>query len=193
MSLVEVGVGSVEVHSGTEPSAAMDAIFDSRGERITEAPLKTLEIIKAYEDLMISLKEIHKQVDDAKVKEHKRNCPKHRQRKTRELKTPNFARGYFVLWADVDDKITKEKFQVLIDHIGSQGMTLETDKLKALRLNPLNKKWEILVSWRGFEIVEDSWEPFEILCEDIPRKTLEFLSTRSIEKHDEIRKLSRKY
>jgi len=72
-------------------------------------------------------------------------------------------------------------------------MTLETDTLKELRLNPSNSKWEILVSWRGFDIVEDSWEPFENLWEDIPRKTLEFLNTRGIEKHDQVKKLSRKY
>ena len=81
----------------------------------------------------------------------------------------------------------------LIDHISSQGMTLETDQLKDLRLNPSNSKWEILVSWRGFDIVEDSWEPFENLWTDIPRKTLEFLTTRGIEQHSQVKQLSRKH
>jgi|GEM_PF-2679083 len=38
-----------------------------------------------------------------------------------------------------------------------------------------NSRYELLVRWKGFEEFDNSWEPFEILYEDVPQLVLKYL------------------
>jgi len=64
-----------------------------------------------------------------------------------------------------DDKlnITEE----LLDHIASQGITLAINTIKEHRWNAAIDDYEVLVSWRGLEAIEDSWEPMKVLGRDV--------------------------
>jgi transposase InsO family protein len=81
----------------------------------------------------------------------------------------------------------------LKSHISQQGMVFTTGPLKGLRYNNANKKWEILTSWEGFEGIDDSWEPFETLIQDIPRKVIEYLNGYRSENPQQVKNLSKRY
>ena len=36
-------------------------------------------------------------------------------------------------------------------------------------------EWRVLVSWHGLERIEDSWEPIEVLLEDVPAQLKKWL------------------
>eukprot|EP00171_Calliarthron_tuberculosum_P000656 IDg656t1 len=47
-------------------------------------------------------------------------------------------------------------------------------KLKDIR--EVSEKFEVLVSWKGPSTAGDSWEPLQIMYEDVPAKALTVLS-----------------
>jgi transposase InsO family protein len=67
-------------------------------------------------------------------------------------------------YADKDYEVTEE----VREHIASQGIVLAVAELKEHRWNASIKGYEILVSWKGLESIEDSWEPLRSLWKDIP-------------------------
>jgi transposase InsO family protein len=215
----------VEVHNGTKPSSALDAVFASSKNEVMAIPPETDTIKQHYSRLMESLTKIHKEVDEAKKKDSGKN---RRQKKgTSNKALPNFEIGDYVLWSQVRDintmgklaviwrgpyrivgtvseyvyetehLITEQRRQVHItrlkyyhdpsleiteelqQHIERQGVLYPMDEIRELRQNEISKKWELLISWKGFERIEDSWEPLEIMMEDIPIKVLEFLRVRA--------------
>ncbi|POM66201.1 Hypothetical protein PHPALM_17975 [Phytophthora palmivora] len=66
-------------------------------------------------------------------------------------------------YADSSLNITEE----LLGHVAAQGILLAVDKLKAHRWNAEIGDFEVLVAWKGFEKIEDSYEPMEGLAVDI--------------------------
>ncbi|KAF1328445.1 hypothetical protein FI667_g6871, partial [Globisporangium splendens] len=95
----------------------------------------------------------------------------------------------------IEHLITKSKFDVhgsrlkfyadsslnaneeLIEHISTQGVVLGVAAFKEFRLNCDLRRWELLVSWQGFEAVEDSWESLADLYKDVPTKVIEFAAS----------------
>ncbi|KAK1943264.1 hypothetical protein P3T76_004660 [Phytophthora citrophthora] len=67
-------------------------------------------------------------------------------------------------YADKSYQVTEE----VLEHVASQGIVLAVDELKEHRWCTAKKGCEILVSWRGLEPIEDSWEPLQSLGKDIP-------------------------
>lgn len=63
------------------------------------------------------------------------------------------------------------------DHITRQGFTYPIEKLTDMRWNTTAKIWEILVTWKGFELAEASWEPVDTLIKDVPELTKIFIQT----------------
>ncbi|ETO58528.1 hypothetical protein F444_23094, partial [Phytophthora nicotianae P1976] len=51
-------------------------------------------------------------------------------------------------------------------HVTSQGVVLDVDKIKQHRWNAQRKDYELYVSWRGLEDIEDSREPFAAMARD---------------------------
>ncbi|KAE8996877.1 hypothetical protein PR002_g19194 [Phytophthora rubi] len=66
-------------------------------------------------------------------------------------------------YADSSLNVTEE----LLEHVAAQGILLAVDKLKAHRWNAEINDFEVLVSWKGLETIEDSYEPMEGLATDI--------------------------
>ncbi|POM60306.1 hypothetical protein PHPALM_30853 [Phytophthora palmivora] len=66
-------------------------------------------------------------------------------------------------YADSNLNVTEE----LLEHVAAQGILLAVDKLKAHRWNAEIRDFEVLVAWKGFENIEDSYEPMEGLAVDI--------------------------
>jgi hypothetical protein len=56
----------------------------------------------------------------------------------------------------------------ILKHISNQGMFLAVEALLDPRINRLNGAWEILVSWRGLQDVDNTWEPLVNLMYDVP-------------------------
>ncbi|GMF52723.1 unnamed protein product [Phytophthora fragariaefolia] len=54
------------------------------------------------------------------------------------------------------------------EHIAAQGLILSVRELKEDRWDQEKKYYEVLVSWKGLESIEDSWEQIAQLVKDIP-------------------------
>ncbi|KAG2892805.1 hypothetical protein PC110_g21187 [Phytophthora cactorum] len=46
-------------------------------------------------------------------------------------------------------------------------------------------RWELLVSWVGLQAVENSWEPFATLLQDVPAQVGDYVATT--DEDDELR------
>ncbi|ETP27552.1 hypothetical protein F442_23171, partial [Phytophthora nicotianae P10297] len=66
-------------------------------------------------------------------------------------------------FADSDLEVTGE----LLQHVTSQGVVLDVDKIKQHRWNAQRKDYELYVTWHGLEDIEDSWEPFAAMARDV--------------------------
>ncbi|KAJ0391718.1 hypothetical protein P43SY_010405 [Pythium insidiosum] len=68
------------------------------------------------------------------------------------------------LYANKDFQVTQE----VVEHVAAQGIMLAVAKLLEHRWNPSKRHHELLVSWKGLEPIEDSWESLKSLAKDIP-------------------------
>ncbi|KAF1317462.1 hypothetical protein FI667_g14764, partial [Globisporangium splendens] len=78
-------------------------------------------------------------------------------------------------YADASMNVNEE----LIEHISTQGVVLGVAAFKEFRFNRDLRRWELLVSWQGFEAVGDSWEGLTDLYKDVPTKVIEFAASSS--------------
>lgn len=67
-------------------------------------------------------------------------------------------------YADKDFEVTEE----IREHVAAQGIVLTVAELKDHRWSKAKRDYEILVSWKGLEPIEDSWESLSSLKADIP-------------------------
>ncbi|POM65947.1 LOW QUALITY PROTEIN: Hypothetical protein PHPALM_18268 [Phytophthora palmivora] len=67
------------------------------------------------------------------------------------------------MYADSSLDVTDE----LLEHVSSQGIVLAVNKLNEHRWNDDIKDYEIRVSWKGLQQIEDSYEPFQSLAKEI--------------------------
>ncbi|KAF1330768.1 hypothetical protein FI667_g4937, partial [Globisporangium splendens] len=56
----------------------------------------------------------------------------------------------------------------LIEHVGAQDTLLGVERICNHKFNDNMKSYELLVKWKGFEDIEDSWEPVESIRADVP-------------------------
>ncbi|KAF1322126.1 hypothetical protein FI667_g11572, partial [Globisporangium splendens] len=56
----------------------------------------------------------------------------------------------------------------LIEHVGAQDTLLGVERICSHQYNDNMKSYELLVKWKGFEDIEDSWEPVEAIRADVP-------------------------
>ncbi|KAF1335539.1 hypothetical protein FI667_g1302, partial [Globisporangium splendens] len=56
----------------------------------------------------------------------------------------------------------------LIEHVGAQDTLLGVERICNHKYNDNMKSYELLVKWKGFEDIEDSWEPVEAIRADVP-------------------------
>ena len=64
--------------------------------------------------------------------------------------------------------------QDLLEHIAYNSEGHVIDKFHQVDKNA-DQEWVILVSWRGLERIEDSWEPIDVLLEDVPAQLKKWL------------------
>jgi hypothetical protein len=67
----------------------------------------------------------------------------------------------------------------LLAHIAHQNQGYEVRKLVDLRYDAEACAYFLLVSWLGFEDADNSWEPLDIIYEDLPQEVLYFLRSFS--------------
>ncbi|OWZ00608.1 hypothetical protein PHMEG_00028159 [Phytophthora megakarya] len=85
-----------------------------------------------------------------------------KNKKERGENLVNFAVGDYVLRLRID-----EKHGELLEHVSSQGIVLAVDKLKEHTWNSNINDFMILVSWKGLQSIEDSYEPMGDLAKEI--------------------------
>ena len=83
--------------------------------------------------------------------------------------------------------------EALMEHIGAQGFELKIGALRQLRYNGTARRYEILTNWEGFEDVEDSWEPFTVLLQDIPALVFKFLHQQHAGNQSEVEQVCHKH
>lgn len=76
-------------------------------------------------------------------------------------------------YADDNLELTEE----LVEHVSNQGFELLVEAINDYRYADQRKSWELLLSWSGFEQVEDSWEPMAAILADVPQLTLDYLNS----------------
>jgi hypothetical protein len=60
-------------------------------------------------------------------------------------------------------------------HLAHQKRSYEVSAFRDLRYDAESNSYYVLVSWVGFEESDDTWEPLQILYEDLPKDFLSFL------------------
>ncbi|KAJ8577930.1 hypothetical protein ON010_g1279 [Phytophthora cinnamomi] len=78
-------------------------------------------------------------------------------------------------YADSSLEVTED----LREHIGDHGMALTVSKLNDYRWSRDKKDYDVLVSWRDLESIEDSWKPTQQLRKDIPEALASVAEFRS--------------
>lgn len=93
----------------------------------------------------------------------------------------------------------------LLDQINRQGFIYEVDSFTSLRYVRNTRKWQVEVSWNGFDAIENSFEPIEGMLQQTPELLVRYLQEeyRIGDKHavtrichrfkTEIRKIMMKY
>ena len=81
----------------------------------------------------------------------------------------------------------------LKQHVSEQGMEYEISQFKGIRFNNMMNRYEILVSWMGFEECESSWEPFTTLWDGTYFLLTEFFKSLSGSDRNVLQKLCRKH
>ncbi|KAE9344078.1 hypothetical protein PF008_g9395 [Phytophthora fragariae] len=66
------------------------------------------------------------------------------------------------------DDASLEVDEEILEHVAKQGIVLGVERIREHRFNPITKQWELLVSWRGLQEIEDSWEPLVNMVHDVP-------------------------
>jgi hypothetical protein len=61
------------------------------------------------------------------------------------------------------------------EHVSRQGMTLAVNAIVAHKYNTRTRMWELLVSWKGLQPIQDSWEPLSDMYEDVPAMVEEYI------------------
>eukprot|EP00644_Phytophthora_capsici_P008513 jgi/Phyca11/16446/fgenesh1_pg.PHYCAscaffold_20_\ len=74
-------------------------------------------------------------------------------------------------YADESLEVNEE----LLMHVAHNSEGHVVDTLLKARYNPSAKRHEIKVHWRGLDTVEDSWEPADVLLQDVPTAVKAFV------------------
>jgi hypothetical protein len=60
-------------------------------------------------------------------------------------------------------------------HLAHQKSSYEVSAFRDLRYDVDSKSYYVFVSWVGFEESDDTWEPLQIIYEDLPKYVVSFL------------------
>ncbi|GMF31904.1 unnamed protein product [Phytophthora fragariaefolia] len=130
------------------------------------------QIDEYLDKLRASLHTMHCDVEDRILKQ--RQLDKKRERGENLV---NFTFGDYVLRSRLDE-IHGNKLQgtligplnitdELLEHVSAQGILLPVDELREHRWNHDINDYEIRVSWKGLQQLEDSYEPLRSLAKEI--------------------------
>ncbi|RAW20703.1 hypothetical protein PC110_g22854 [Phytophthora cactorum] len=135
-----------------------------------------------------SLHGMHKKVQDEKERRRVQDMAAHKG------STANFDVGDFVLWSRIDQRLPDNKLlgqwvgpfkfyadselnqtTELLELVSRQRMVLGVEDIRNHRFNDALVRWELQVSWMGLQAIEDSWEPLDVLAQDVPVKVRDYI------------------
>ncbi|KAF0739335.1 hypothetical protein Ae201684_004904 [Aphanomyces euteiches] len=79
------------------------------------------------------------------------------------------------VYADSELNITSG----LLAHLAHNSEGYEVEKIVAARYNVELRSFEVLIKWRGLVEVENTWEPADIISEDVPALFMAFCNANS--------------
>ncbi|KAJ0405364.1 hypothetical protein P43SY_000243 [Pythium insidiosum] len=59
-------------------------------------------------------------------------------------------------------------------------MVLAVDRIVKHQYNTAKQQWELLISWKGLQTTQDSWEPLTRIAMDIPVMVAEYIDTNDV-------------
>ncbi|KAG3138247.1 hypothetical protein PC128_g25610 [Phytophthora cactorum] len=135
-----------------------------------------------------SLHGMHKKVQDEKEHRRVQDMAAHKG------SMANFDVGDFVLWSRIDQRLSDNKLleqwvgpfkfyadselnptAELLELVSRQRMVLGVEDIHNHRFNDALVRWELQVSWMGLQAIEDSWEPLDVLAQDVPVKVRDYI------------------
>ncbi|KAG2978338.1 hypothetical protein PC119_g21766 [Phytophthora cactorum] len=122
----------------------------------------TTQIDEQVKMLRRSLHGMHKKVQDEKERRRVQDMAAHKG------STANFDVGDFVLC--ISSQTTE-----LLELVSRQRMVLGVEDIRNHRFNDALVRWELQVSWMGLQAIEDSWEPLDVLAQDVPVKVRDYI------------------
>ncbi|GMF56816.1 unnamed protein product [Phytophthora fragariaefolia] len=169
----------VDTHDWTffirKPKPYTNFCMNPRQHELLAVPEQPTKISKWLTALKESIQDMHKPMVVAQAQQTARNQRHHKG------KQPNFDIGDYVLRSRVDHcslHITEE----IREHIAAQGLVLSVEGLKDHVWNNDKRTYDILVSWKGLEPIEASWEPATSLARDIPVIPRQYAGARQDER-----------
>ncbi|KAE9260948.1 hypothetical protein PR003_g34141 [Phytophthora rubi] len=111
--------------------------------------------------------------------EKRKRAARERVARRQGVTLPRFTEGDFVLAATATGKsgnklalLYREAARGQVEELTEQAIHEEgghlVEALRACRLSPDTQQWELQVKWFGLDEVETSWEPAEVIKEDVP-------------------------
>ncbi|OWZ05540.1 hypothetical protein PHMEG_00022354, partial [Phytophthora megakarya] len=153
----------VVLFTGLSCPSPLAEFYHPDSKTLVTLPDNSAEIDKHLAELRGSLCAMHQPINDQRLKQRLLNKKKR-------------ARGEHVTGDEYDVHASRLKFyadsqlnvtEAILEHIASWGIILAVNEFKKHRWNSSIKDYEVLVSWKGLESVEDSWKPLKSLAIEV--------------------------
>ncbi|OWZ16601.1 hypothetical protein PHMEG_0009585 [Phytophthora megakarya] len=171
----------VELFTGLPCPSPLAESYHPDSKKLVTLPDNSAEIDKHLAELRASL--VNFDVGDyvlrSRVDEKKGNKPLVTWQgpyKVVRANSHSFRISHLVTGDEYDVHASRLKFyaisqlnvtEEILELISSQGIILAVNEFKKHRWNSSIKDYEVLVSWKGLESVEDSWEPLKSLATEV--------------------------
>ncbi|KAG2794758.1 hypothetical protein PC129_g23473 [Phytophthora cactorum] len=137
-----------------------------------------------------SLHGMHKKVQDEKEHRRVQDMAAHKGSMANfdvgvEAKPHTFVIQHLISGWEYDVQASRLKFYTdselnqtaeLLELVSRQGMVLGVEDIRNHRFNNALDRWERQVSWMGLQAIEDSWEPLDVLAQDVPVKVRDHIN-----------------
>ncbi|KAG3152173.1 hypothetical protein PC128_g22832 [Phytophthora cactorum] len=183
----------VEPFTGLPASSQLDAVIGRRDD-VDFARAIDLDVVdEQVKMLRRSLHGMHKKVQDEKERRRVQDMAAHKGSTAnfdvvgwtiQGDKPHSFVIQHLISGRYYDVHASRLKFYAdselnqtteLLELVSRQRMVLGVEDIRNHRFNDALVRWELQVSWMGLQAIEDSWEPLDVLAQDVPVKVRDYI------------------
>ncbi|ETV73107.1 hypothetical protein H257_11931 [Aphanomyces astaci] len=184
LAVVQANLNQTPLFTALNPATPLDVVVVGMNKELRENDWTVKEIPKNLDKLRASLQVMHKErsnyvlwsrVDERyhpkllvtwtgpyRVKEVGEFSVVLEHLVTHELRKAHASR--VKLYAEDSFKVTEE----ILEHVSEQGIMLKVKSIAGHKFVPDVKDFMLEVLWEGFEDIESSWEPLQMLMHECP-------------------------